>query len=366
MLLVMISFLVFVRQVFVKHQRKKFNALIGINVLITIIGVVSLLLGPFDLQWTQGLSGLTLNALSIMYVVDLAVVLVYVGCLAVRSNTEARILMIGLPLGILLTIRDAAWALGLIPGESTVAHWEVLYFVLSLMAILIHRYALVHQRLRTYSTQLATNARETSMLVMDLHDGVGAATANISALSEVAARETAPGLTQSILKTIAGLAKQGQDDIRSYMHSLKQDHEDWSTVVADIRRYGASTLEPHNIDFQFLYTGSDNTPAASVFFSMNVFLIYKEALTNVVKHSGASSVIVNVDVTTDALILGVQDDGCGDQANADPARAHRGLGNMAARAKRLGGQLNVVTIPGFSITATIPWVDPAISPCALD
>jgi signal transduction histidine kinase len=69
--------------------------------------------------------------------------------------------------------------------------------------------------------------------------------------------------------------------------------------------------------------------------------IAREALSNVVQHSGATHVVVSLGYTGDTTSLTVEDDGRGIPADPQPSEGHGGQGvaNMQARARMLGGEL---------------------------
>ena len=67
--------------------------------------------------------------------------------------------------------------------------------------------------------------------------------------------------------------------------------------------------------------------------------VLREALSNVARHAGASSVRVSVRVADGQVVLQVEDDGVG----IDPARARGGLVNMGERAVDLGGGFTIGT-----------------------
>jgi signal transduction histidine kinase len=71
---------------------------------------------------------------------------------------------------------------------------------------------------------------------------------------------------------------------------------------------------------------------------VNLLRIYKEALTNVVKHSQAESVAVTFSADDKGLQLVVQDDGIG----LDENKQHgRGLPNMKRRMQEMGGDITI-------------------------
>jgi signal transduction histidine kinase len=76
----------------------------------------------------------------------------------------------------------------------------------------------------------------------------------------------------------------------------------------------------------------------------NVFLLYKESLTNVAKHAQASRVRVGIAYENSEFVLEIEDDGRG--FHADQAQAGHGLGNMRRRAQQAGGRLDIDSAPG--------------------
>jgi signal transduction histidine kinase len=83
----------------------------------------------------------------------------------------------------------------------------------------------------------------------------------------------------------------------------------------------------------------------------NVYLIYKEALTNIARHSGATSADIEARVEANRLMLRIRDDGAG----FDPAgsSAGNGLRNMRERAGLIGASLDIQTRPGEGTTVSL-------------
>jgi signal transduction histidine kinase len=78
----------------------------------------------------------------------------------------------------------------------------------------------------------------------------------------------------------------------------------------------------------------------------------REALANVVRHSGARAVTVRVVRDATGLCLSVKDDGCG----IPPGVSKRGLRNLADRATAIGGTCDVQSAPatGTQVTWQVP------------
>ncbi len=88
---------------------------------------------------------------------------------------------------------------------------------------------------------------------------------------------------------------------------------------------------------------------------LSAYRIVQEALTNTLRHSGASSAEVTVSVDADALELDVRDDGRGGDGGASGG-CGRGLAGMRERAALVGGSVEAAPLPegGFRVHARLP------------
>jgi signal transduction histidine kinase len=82
---------------------------------------------------------------------------------------------------------------------------------------------------------------------------------------------------------------------------------------------------------------------------VTAYFVISEALTNAVKHSGASTVRVMVETIDGEVSLSIRDDGVG---GADPA-AGSGLVGLRDRVEALGGTLTVQSAPGEGTQLTV-------------
>jgi signal transduction histidine kinase len=95
----------------------------------------------------------------------------------------------------------------------------------------------------------------------------------------------------------------------------------------------------------------DEQPGRAVQFA--AYRIAQEALTNVVRHAGASHAVVAVERLGDELLLTIDDDGRG----VHGAPEGSGILGMRERAALLGGSVEVAPSPrgGTRVTAHLPW-----------
>jgi signal transduction histidine kinase len=85
------------------------------------------------------------------------------------------------------------------------------------------------------------------------------------------------------------------------------------------------------------------------------FLIFQEALTNALKHSGAERIIIGLDIVDDGwLVMRISDDGCGFSSEQSTFQGKGlGLSIIKERVMRLGGMIEICSDPGKGTTVTV-------------
>ncbi len=88
-----------------------------------------------------------------------------------------------------------------------------------------------------------------------------------------------------------------------------------------------------------------------------VFRIVQEALTNVARHAGVNVSRVQIWAAGESLEITVEDRGRGFRVKADRTEPSSGLAGMRERARLLGGQLTIDSVPGSGtrLVAEIPF-----------
>jgi two-component system sensor histidine kinase DesK len=84
-------------------------------------------------------------------------------------------------------------------------------------------------------------------------------------------------------------------------------------------------------------------------------MVLREAITNVVRHSGAGHCRIRLEAEGDRALLTVRDDGRGGRASgAERGLRGSGLRGMEERLSELGGSLRIVGDDGWVIEARLP------------
>jgi len=181
------------------------------------------------------------------------------------------------------------------------------------------------------------HARQLELLVRDIHDGVGGATATIALLAALG-RQDQPAAKDEALRRIQHVAQEGSADVRSLLNSLEGRGASWSALLVDFRSHAVALLERNGMEFSFQLEGTPPAEPPPLFARISLFRLFKEALTNVVKHARATRVEVSLAFAPGALALAVTDNGLGLPVDG-PLEPGRGVRNMRSRAQELGGTL---------------------------
>ena len=90
--------------------------------------------------------------------------------------------------------------------------------------------------------------------------------------------------------------------------------------------------------------------------SINLFRIFQEALTNVLRHSSASRVEVEFHRDDGGILLSISDNGCGIKEERGGGPIHYGMMGMTERVDQLGGKIKFISPPsgGFRVEVCLP------------
>jgi signal transduction histidine kinase len=117
---------------------------------------------------------------------------------------------------------------------------------------------------------------------------------------------------------------------------------EWQSIEMK-NRYGI------NITFNTNLTASD----LSLETSTALFRIYQEALTNVVRHSGASEVNSRLQKMDNEIILTISDNGIGMDLTVKKEHNSFGIIGIKERTFAIGGQFELISRPGEGTTIKI-------------
>lgn len=158
-------------------------------------------------------------------------------------------------------------------------------------------------------------------------------------------------VTESVQNTI--------NELRQVVNELRPPTLVRFGLVRAIHSY-CEDLMSKNGELQFSFEMPEESPPLPEKMSVTLFRIFQEALHNVIRHSNARRVRVNLAIQPGQLVMEVEDDGRGFDFSGDfdafTEDQHFGLAGMKERVEAVGGNLLVSTEPvrGTRIKVTVP------------
>jgi len=190
-----------------------------------------------------------------------------------------------------------------------------------------------------------------SKLSAELHDDIGTILTGVAMhselLSDIAHKETK--MTASMIADMSRKAMVHMRDAVWAIDARKDTLGDLSDRMLD---FAEDLLSSRQISIA--YNAPDNSELhIRPEVRQNTYLMFKEAVTNIAKHSNATEVKVSLGVRKNCLVLDVKDNGDVAQKNTIKTSG-LGLSNIRMRVDQLNGLCNITTDSGFGLHIELP------------
>jgi len=181
----------------------------------------------------------------------------------------------------------------------------------------------------------------------DLHDDVGTLLSGLAMHAELLALQPTE-LDTDKLARIARMSRSAMLRMRDLVWAIDNRKDKWEHLIDRLYEHASDVLTPLNIDFKLEVEGIDSSLCISPQLRQNLYLIGKEAITNVAKHSNAAIVTIMIRQKNGNYDMKIQDNG---HFHAEEKQSIAGLGlsNIKWRAKQLGAKLSFQNRDGFGI-----------------
>ena len=185
---------------------------------------------------------------------------------------------------------------------------------------------------------LAAQQDERNRISADMHDELGSGVTAIRLMSEIVKSK----MKEATLPEVEKISNSANDLItkmNTIIWTMASSNDTVESLVTYIRTYAFEFFESTNIDCRFNMPDTLPKVELSGERRRNIFLAVKEALNNVLKHSKATLVQIDVEVTN-KLRITIMDNGLG--IDLDKIRRFgNGLRNMHNRLENINGQFSI-------------------------
>ena len=189
---------------------------------------------------------------------------------------------------------------------------------------------------------------ERKRLARELHDETSQTLSALAMKIETALAASPPGASRDRLVEARALTVRTLDELHRLIFDLRPSVLDDLGLLSAIRWYAERHLEPLGIIVQFEASGFERRLRPEL--ETALFRVAQEAITNIAKHAGAETVLIQCLERDDRVTIEIEDDGKGFSPASlpPPAARERGLGlmGMRERVELFGGTIELDSAPG--------------------
>ncbi len=204
--------------------------------------------------------------------------------------------------------------------------------------------------------QLALD-EERARIGRDIHDDLGSRLSQLSILQELVQRNSeSPAEAQPHLEKLRTTTTETFQALDEIVWAVNPRQDSLAGLISHLRRFVPEFLAPAGVQVRLDFPQPAPECPLSAEARHDLFLILKEALNNVVKHSRASEVWLRLRIENAQLEITVEDNGAGLKDAGKKDRIGNGLGNMEKRAAALGGSFKITERAGGGtlVRITVP------------
>ncbi len=246
---------------------------------------------------------------------------------------------------------------------GSVVYWGP---VLALFGMTVGGFLMVQRKLRTRLNLLLEENRqivrseERARIARDIHDHLGADLTNIALTAKSAASETMGDESRARLTAILDSTSEALETIDDLIWVTDPQNDSLESLVLYLGDFATDFLGKAGVRCRLDFP--EKIPQREILaeWRHEICAAAKESLRNVTRHAKASNCGVAVEIASETLQITVRDDGRGFPAES---QSGNGLANIAARIRKLSGELNIdsTLTQGTAVQMVVP-LPPARKP----
>jgi signal transduction histidine kinase len=268
---------------------------------------------------------------------------------------------VGRPASLLAAAGAAAALPLLLLGDSGLGLWEILgiYAVFGAVWLLGDNLRTRRERAGRLEAEREANVRraaaeEQALMARELHDIIGHSVSvmTIQAAAAGDAFDHRPAEVREALRAIESTGRETLAELRRLLAGVRPDEADGFAPAPGLESLDALVERVRAAGLAVELSAERRPASLPPSVDLSAYRIVQEALTNTLKHAGATSARVDVREVDGALAIDVVDDGRGARA----VTPGHGIIGMQERAALFGGDLSAGPAPGggFAVRARIP------------
>ncbi len=188
-----------------------------------------------------------------------------------------------------------------------------------------------------------------SKLSSDLHDDVGTILTGLAMQSELLS-DFVDDSNKALVENLAEMSRDAMSRMRDTVWAIDSRKDKLIDLKDRILDYGEESFSQSAVQFIFNDENLNIEKNIDPEIRQNMYLIFKEAISNILKYSNGDRVEAELKTSNKVLQLSVHDNGVFEVSKIK--KSGTGLSNMKMRAEKMGGQFELDTTDGFKISVT--------------
>lgn len=197
--------------------------------------------------------------------------------------------------------------------------------------------------------------RTRDKIARDLHDDLASTVGSAGLFIETAKRTLGGNAeqTKEYLEKTSSILNEAEEAMSDIVWSVSPKHDTIQSLATRVRLVTTDLCRAHGIAHTVEVTGIIEVPLSDDC-RRGLYLIFKEALNNCIKHSRASAVDVKIGSENGILLLAVKDNGIGLRPDGPIEKlGGNGIANIRKRAEEIGAHCSIVSEPGHGTAIEI-------------
>lgn len=243
------------------------------------------------------------------------------------------------------------WFWGVLLGLVILSHVGLVIFLrLRRRALNEKNQAIIKEQERGLAAIIQAQENERKKIAKDLHDSVGQQISAISMNFQAFTRKIAKDIPHLVNETekIKRMILDTSEEIRSISHQMMPRALTQLGLVDAMEDIVEISFKNSSIQAEFKVSKMDERLPHEV--ETGIYRIVQELISNVIKHSCASLVIIDLSRINNIIVLTVKDDGIGIKQSDNKGI---GLTNITSRVNALNGNFTIEAMPGKGTLATV-------------
>jgi len=182
-------------------------------------------------------------------------------------------------------------------------------------------------------------------IARDLHDEVSSTLSSMSLFAESSKlrMQSDSQDAKGVLSRLHDMAREAEEAMEQAVWSLAPNHQQLSHLLSRIHDVAIEQCGEHQIHCVVHLPELQDDFVLSDVVRKNCYLIFRESLANIIRHSGAGNTELSLEVSEYSFRMIVKDDGNGFDTNTPnvKSRGGNGLKNISSRSAEMGASIEV-------------------------